>query len=122
MNVLNDPMRTTELTASGLFTALRKGQRTGRWRRLTYREKALVKASLDYLRHGGRILNVSLLEKLKRLVERLTETRGQRIVKRGLAKAAAMLNGIENGISGWVFALKKWLKDPDFIFWLGTVR
>jgi len=65
-------------------------------------------------------LNESLLAKLERLVEQLTETRGQRILKRGVAKAAALLSGIENGISGWLLQLKAWLKDPDYIFWLGT--
>jgi hypothetical protein len=64
----------------------------------------------------------SLLEKLERLVEQLLETRGQRIVKRGLAKAAALLTGVEKGISGWVFALQAWLQDPDIIFWLGRSR
>jgi len=36
-------------------------------------------------------------------------------VKRGLARAAALLTGIENGISGWLLALKLWLKDPESI-------
>lgn len=67
-------------------------------------------------------MNESLLLKLERLIEQLTETRGQRIVKRWLAKATALLTGIENGSSGWMFALQAWLKDPDSIFWLGAVR
>jgi hypothetical protein len=41
-------------------------------------------------------------------------------MKRGLAKATALLTGIKNGLSGWVLALKAWLMDPDYIFWLGT--
>ena len=109
------------LTADQLLQCYRKGVRTGRWRRLYYREKALFRASLDYLRRGWRILNESLLLKLERMVGQLLETRGQRIVRRGLAKAATILNGIENGVSGWVFALKHWLKDPDYIFSLGTL-
>ena len=123
VNVLNDPMRTTELTACRLLTALRKGQRTGRWRRLHLLDKALVKASLQYLRHGGRISNETLLVKLERLIEQLLETRGQRIVSRGLAKAAALLReGAEKGLFSWVPRMNEWLKDPDYIFWLGTVR
>ena len=109
------------LTADQLLQCYRKSRRTGNWRRLYYREKALFRASLDYLRHGGRILNESLRVKLERLIERLRETRGQRIVKRGLAKAAAILKGVENGISVWLLELKTWLKDPDYIFWLGTM-
>jgi len=113
-------MRPEAVTSEDLFATWRKGQRTGRWRRLRFLDRALYKASLQYLRHGGRILNESLLAKLERLVEQLTETRGQRILKRGVAKAAALLSGIENGISGWLLQLKAWLKDPDYIFWLGT--
>ena len=112
-------MPVPSLTFDQLQQCYRKSVRTRTWRRLHYLDKALFRASLDYLRRGGRILNESLLAKLSRLVELLTETRGQRIVKRGLAKAAALLSGIENGLSGWVFALKAWLKDPDYIFWLG---
>ena len=108
------------LTYDQLLHCYRKSVRTGTWHRLPYRAKALFRASLDYLRRGGRILNESLREKLERLMKQLTETRGQRIVKRGVAKATVLLNGIENGLSGWVFALKAWLKDPNYIFWLGT--
>ena len=117
---LKGTMRPEAVTSEYLLATWRKGQRTGRWRSLHFLDRALYKASLEYLRHGGRISNDSLLEKLERLVEQLTETRGTRIVKRGLAKAAALLSGIENGISGWVIPLKAWLTDPDYIFWRGT--
>jgi hypothetical protein len=30
--------------------------------------------------------------------------------------------GEENGVFVWAPSLKKWLKDPDYVFWLGTVR
>jgi hypothetical protein len=104
-----------------LLQCYRKSIRTRTWRRLHYLDKALYRASLDYLRRGGRIMNESLLVKLARLVERLTETRGTQIVRRGRAKAAMLLTGIENARSGWMLQLKAWLLDPDYIFWLGTV-
>jgi hypothetical protein len=107
------------LTYDRLQQCYRKSIRTKTWRRLHYRDKALFRASMDYLQRGGRIMNESLLAKLERLVEQLTETQGQRIVSRGLAKATAMLNGIENGMTGWVLRLQARLKDPAYIFWLG---
>jgi hypothetical protein len=119
VNLLNGPMRPKAVTSAYLLAALRRGQRNGRWRRLHVLDRALFKASLQYLRHGGRILNEALQVKLERLMELLTETRGTWIMRRGLAKAAALLNGIENARSGWMFALQAWLKDPDYIFWLG---
>lgn len=84
-------MPVTSLTHDQLLQCYRTSVRTRTWRRLHYLGKALFRASLDYLKSGGRILNVSLLAKLSQLVELLTETRGQRIVKRGVAKATAIL-------------------------------
>jgi hypothetical protein len=107
------------LTYDRLQQCYRKGVRTRTWRRLHHLDKALFRASLDYLRRGGRIMHDSLLVKLERVVEQLTETRGTRIAKRGLAKAAALLrDGAEQDIFGWAPQFKSWLQDPDFIFWL----
>ena len=109
------------LSYDQLLQCFRKSLRTKTWRRLHYLDKALFRASLDYLRRGGRILNEALLVKLERLIEQLLETRGQRIVSRGLAKAAALLReGAEKGLFSWVPRMNEWLKDPDYIFWLGT--
>jgi hypothetical protein len=55
------------LTADQLLQYYRKSRRTGRWRILYYREKALFRASLEYLKRGGRIRTDSLLVKLERL-------------------------------------------------------
>jgi hypothetical protein len=64
-----------------------------------------------------------LLEKLLGFIERLKETKGVRIFKRGLKKAVAILEkGEENGVFVWAPSLKRWLKDRDYIFWLGTTR
>ena len=49
--------------------------------------------------------------------------KGMRIFKRGFRKAIEMLNkSEEGGVFAWAPQLKYWLKDPDYIFWLGTVR
>ena len=69
------------------------------------------------------IVNGPLVEKLLGLVERLKETKGMRIFKKGLKKAAKLLDkGEETGVFVWAPRLRQWLKDPDYIFWLGTVR
>ena len=63
------------------------------------------------------------MEKLLGLVARLKETKGMRIFKRGFEKAVELLEkGEENGIFVWVPRLRYWLKEPDYVFWLGTVR
>ena len=48
-----------------------------------------------------------------------------RIFKKGFERAAEMLEkGEENfeGVFVWAPRLRYWLKGPDYIFWVGTVR
>ena len=45
------------------------------------------------------------------------------LIKKGLKKAVEMLEkGEEKGVFVWAPSLRYWLKDPDYIFWLGAVR
>jgi hypothetical protein len=61
--------------------------------------------------------------RMKKYMERLQETRGRRIFRLGFAKAAALLrDGADKGLFSWAPRMKEWLKDPDYIFWLGTMR
>ena len=78
---------------------------------------------MGYAKCGKSIVNGLLVEKLLELAARLKETRGMRIFKRGYAKAVAMLDrGEEKGVFVWAPRLRYWLKDPDYMFWRGTVR
>ena len=111
------------LSYEKLITSFKKSLRNGNWRKLNPLDKALYRASLWYAKHRGSIVNTSLVEKLSALVERLKETKGMRIFKRGFEKAVEMLEkGEEKDVFAWAPLLKYWLKDPDYIFWLGTVR
>ena len=107
------------LTVDELFAVFRRGLRNGNWRKLKASERALFKAALCYLRRGGRIVSVSVLEKLRFLVAKLNETIRMRIFRKGFEKAIEILNACEN--FAWSHYLKKWLKEPDYIFWLGTI-
>ena len=60
------------------------------------------------------------MRKLSSLVERLKETKGARVFKRGFEKAVALLNNGE-GIFAGAPSLRERLKDPDHMFWLGAV-
>jgi len=109
------------LTYEELFTGFRKGIRNGNWKRLRFLDKALYRAAMWYVKRGGSIVNEMLAEKLSLLVERLKETKGMRILKRGFEKALEMLNkSEEGGVFTWAPQLKYWLKAPDYILWLGT--
>ena len=59
------------------------------------------------------------MSKLTSLVERRKETKGARIFKRGYEKAVELLSNGED-IFAWAPSLREWLKDPDYVFWLGT--
>lgn len=111
-----------KLSYNDFFTSFKKGLRNRNWRRLKFTDKALYRAAMEYAKHHGSIVNGKLVQKLLGLIERLKETKGMRIFKRGYEKAVAMLErGEENGVFAWAPRLKDWLKDPDYIFWLGTM-
>ena len=62
------------------------------------------------------------MEKLVGLIEKLKETKGMRIFKREFDKAVELLEkSEETGVFVWAPRLKAWLRDLDYIFWLGTV-
>jgi hypothetical protein len=102
-----------------LLTGFRKGLRNGNWRKLSGLEKALYRASLGYSRFYGEILSELLVSKLSVLLDKLKATAYARIVKRGFEKAVELLSKGE-GIFAWAPSLREWLKDPDYVFWLGT--
>jgi hypothetical protein len=130
----------TVVTHSMLRDKLRKGHIRGNWRLLTGMEKSLYRASLAYTKplkqrvliNGQRqkievartIMETRLVQKLAELFDKLLETRGMKIFKRGYARAKALLDsGTEkNGeaVFAWAPQLKEWLRDADYIFWLGT--
>jgi hypothetical protein len=64
-------------------------------------------------------MNEMLVGKLSVLVDKLKATAGARILKRGFEKAVALLSKGES-LFAWAPSLRGWLKDPDYVFWLGT--
>ena len=110
------------VTHADLFASFRKGLRNGNWKYLNPLDRALFRASLLYAKHHGSIINVSRVKKLSALVEKLKETKGMRIFKMGFEKAVKLLEKSEEGVFRWASQLKYWLNDPDYLFWLGTMR
>jgi len=76
-------------------------------------------ASLWYSRVQGAIMNETLVGMLSVLVDKLKATSGARVFKRGYNKAVELLNKGET-IFAWAPSLREWLKDPDYVFWLGA--
>ena len=111
------------VTYEELLKFFRKSLRNNNWRKLNFLDKALYRASLWYAKYRGNIVNTPHIGKLLALVERLKETKGMKIFKRGFKKAIEMLDkSEEKGIFAWAPQMRNWLKDPDYIFWLETER
>ena len=103
-----------------LLSFFRKGLRNGNWHRLSHRRKGLYRAVLVYIRVKGEIVNSKLAAMVLSIIGKLTETRRLRILKAGQEKANRILSTYgENGVFEWCPQLKEWLKEPDYIFWLG---
>ena len=79
------------ITYEGLFASFKKGLRNGNWGKLNFLDEALFRASLWYAKHRGSIVNAALVKKPLALVERLKETKGMRIFKKGFKKAVEIL-------------------------------
>ena len=76
-------------------------------------------ASLWYLRVQRAIINERVVGKLSVLMDKLKATSGARVFRRGYEKAVELLNKGES-IFAWAPSLREWLKDPDYVFWLGA--
>jgi hypothetical protein len=99
----------------------RKGLRNGNWRKLNPLKKGLYMAARWYVRGKGEILSGRLIAMLGDIIGKLVETVKDRIFRVGLAKAEDMGRGYEK-VFKWAPELRKWLKDPDYIFWLGKIN
>ena len=82
-------------------------------------EKALYRAALWYSRIRGVIINEMVVGMLSVLMDKLKETSGAKVFRRGYEKAVELLKKGEY-IFAWAPSLRKWLRDPDYVFWLGA--
>lgn len=111
------------ITYEELRAGFKKGLRSRNWKKLRAIDKALYRAAMWYAKRSGSIVNAALVEKLFVLVEKLKETKGMRVFRRGVKKAAKLLEEGEGAeVFVWAPQLKQWLRDPDYIFWLGAVK
>jgi hypothetical protein len=74
-----------------------------------------------YARGKGEILSGRLVAMLVDIIGKLVETVKVRIIRVGLAKAEDMERGGEK-VFKWAPELRKLLKDPDYILWVGVIN
>jgi hypothetical protein len=74
---------------------------------------------LFYAKVKGEIINAKLAAMVIRIVEKLRETKGVRILKAGREEAKRILHSIEHNVFTWCPRLRNWPGNPDYLFWLG---
>ena len=95
------------------------GWRNRNWQGLTRRELGIYMAAMWYVKGKGEIVNSFVVRKLMSIVEKLRATIKTRIFQTGLAKTAGMLTEDDKSVFKWAPLLREWLRDPDYILWLG---
>ena len=85
---------------------------------MTSSESWWVKSQSIELESAKNLLLVAN-SKLAALVNKLKATSGARVFKRGYERAVELLNKGES-IFAWAPSFRGWLKDPDYVFWLGA--
>jgi hypothetical protein len=98
-----------------------KSLRNGGWRRLNGVEKAFFKASVELARLRSRIVNPSLIKAVKTIVSKLLQTPSTKVLQLGSERASSLLKLYEgNGVLKWAPSVRNWLKDSEYLFWLGV--
>jgi hypothetical protein len=96
----------------------RKGQRNGVLARLGHIKRGLFSAALEYSRMTGKIINPKLLEIIEGVADRIRNSIGRKIFRRGLDRARDLLNNAK--VMRAFSVIRRWVNEGSYIFWLGT--
>ena len=109
------------LSYQGLIKVMLKARRNGAWRRLNGFERALFKACVELAKLRGVLVNPSLVDRLKTIALKLLQTPGVKILQLGRGYADHLLRLYSrNGVAKLIPEIKRWLRDPDYLLWLGV--
>jgi len=99
------------------------GYRSGRWKRLDDDDRGMLNSAIAYAKHGWRIVSRTVITRLRIVMKRLRVVNRIRVLLDGEIKAKEMRTQFrERGVFCWIPKLKAWLRDPVYIFWLGTLQ
>jgi hypothetical protein len=97
-----------------------KACRNGNIRKLNPFERGLFRACLTYTKLNGVIVNKTILEMLRRLIEVLTTTPRMEALKQGFEKVKSL---VKNSLLIRVFPkILDWVKNLDYIIYLGFME
>jgi hypothetical protein len=98
----------------------RKGTRNGNWRRLGTIDRVFYRAAMSYAKIRNKIINNKIITQLRSVFEKLENTIRNRIMGIGIERAKVILSKFGgNGVFNWAPQLKSWLKEKNYVFWLG---
>lgn len=100
---------------------MRRGLRNGNWRRLSPVERALFRAATCYAKPKGKIVNPTVIERLKAIIEKIKESRFVRALRIGISVAERMLCQYKETFR-WCPRMRDWLQDHKYILWLGQTE
>jgi hypothetical protein len=97
-----------------------KAYRNGNIRKLNAFEKGLFRACLTYTKKNGVIVNETVLNMLRRLIEVLTTTPRREALRQGFEKVKSL---VKNSLLIKVFPkVLDWVKNLDYIVYLGFME
>jgi hypothetical protein len=97
-----------------------KAYRNVNIRKLNAFEKGLFRACLTYTKLNGVIVNKTVLDMLRRLIEILTITPRREALKQGFEKVKSL---VKNNLLTKIFPkILDWVKDLDYIVYLGFME
>lgn len=100
---------------------LRKGVRNGNWHDLSQNEKGLFRAAKWCIKKGLKVIGRVPLRNLLSVIKKLTSSLKRDIWQRGAKEASRLQRRLESSdVFEWCPQARKWLRDPDYIFYLGV--
>lgn len=100
-----------------LLSLWKKGNRNGSLRRLGCLKRGLLRCTLEYCRRFGPVTSPRLLGAIAGIADRIADTVGRRIWRRGMDLAHQWLG---SRVATVFPSVKRWVCEDPFLFWLGT--
>jgi len=106
-----------------LSTSWRKALRNGSWNCISSTEKALYRCAVCLARTRGFIVNRALVTKILNIMRCFSEDIRSLITAAG-KKRARIMNGYgsQRRIFRWAPQVKEWLRDAQYVFYLGVIQ
>jgi hypothetical protein len=97
-----------------------KACRNGNIRKLNPFERGLFRACLTYTKLNGLIVNKTVIDMLRRLIEALTTTLRREALRQGFERVKSLIGN--NLLIGMFPKILDWIRSLDYILYLGFME